>query len=156
MSSRTKPRGRHREETRLLDALFGTRTACRMRTLAVLAITVLFFGGCALFLVESQTVGRIGIAAGLGWALFWVGMRYLARTGGGLHETTRRWRWLLVGLSAVLVGAGWLVFLTAWEELGLLLVLLGAAPLLILTAGVRQEPLLSPMDGPPFGDTGPT
>jgi hypothetical protein len=56
----------------------------------------------------------------------------------------------------LLIGAGSVVFLTAWEELGLLLVLLGAVLLLMLVAGVRQKPLLSPMDGPTFGDTGST
>lgn len=156
MSSRKKARSRQREQRPLLDELFGSRAAGRLRKLAVLLIAALLLGGCALFLFESQTFGRIAIAAGLGWALFWMGGRYLARTGGDLSQATLRWRWPLVGSAVVLIGAGWVVFLTAWEEVGLLLVLLGAVPLLILTAGVRHEPLLSPMDGPPFGDTGPT
>ena len=46
--------------------------------------------------------------------------------------------------------------LKQWEELGLLLVLLGAVPLLLMTATARNEVPLSPMDGPPFGETGPT
>lgn len=127
-----------------------------MRVLALLAIAALFFGGSALFLLESQTFGRIAIALGLGWALFWVGLRHLARTGDNVFDSAQRRRLPLVASAALLVGAGWVVFLTAWEELGLLLVLFGAFPLLILVAGVRHRPMLSPMDGPPFGDTGPT
>jgi hypothetical protein len=53
----------------------------------------------------------------------------------------------------LLVGAGWVVFFTVWEELGLLLVVLGAGSLVVLLVGVRHEPMLSPMDGPPFGET---
>ena len=127
-----------------------------MRTLAVLSIALVLLGGCALFLFESQTFGGIAIAIGVGWGLFWMSVRYLARTGSDLFQAARRWRWPLVGSAALLIGAGWVVFLTSWEELGLLLVLLGAVPLLILVASTRREPLLSPMDGPPFGDTGPT
>ena len=53
----------------------------------------------------------------------------------------------------LLVGAVWVVFFTVWEELGLLLVVLGAGSLVVLLVGVRHEPMLSPMDGPPFGET---
>jgi hypothetical protein len=127
-----------------------------MRNLAVLSIALLLLGGCALFLFESQTFGRIAIAMGLGWGLFWTAVRHLARSDSDLFQAARRRRWPLLGCAVLLTGAGWIVFLTAWEELGLLLVLLGAVPLLILAATARREPLLSPMDGPPFGDTGPT
>ena len=85
-----------------------------------------------------------------------MGVRYLARTGSDPLQAAGRWRWPLVVSAVLLAGAGWVVFLTWWEELGLLLVLLGAVPLLVLVAGARHEPLLSPMDGPTFGDTGPT
>ena len=108
-----------------------------------------------MFKTKSFAAGASALAIGLGWGLFWMGMRYLASTGSDLFQADHRPRWPLVA-SGVLIGAGWLVFLTAWEELGLLLVLLGAVPLLLLGASTRREPLLSPMDGPPFGDTGPT
>jgi hypothetical protein len=156
MSSRRKRRRQQHEHGPLLDELFGGRAARRMRTLAVLSIVLLLLGGCALFLFESQTFGRIAIAIGLGWGLFWTGVRYAARTGSDLFQAALRWSWPLVSSAVLVIGAGWVVFLTAWEELGLLLVLLGAVPLLILIAGARREPRLSPMDGPPFGDTGPT
>jgi hypothetical protein len=156
MSSRKKRRRQQHEYGPLLDELFGGRAARRMRTLAVLSIVLLLLGGWALFLFESQTFGRIAIALGIGWGLFWMGVRHVARPGSDLFQTALRGRWPLVSSAVLLIGAGWVVFLTAWEELGLLLVLLGAVPLLILIAGARREPLLSPMDGPPFGDTGPT
>ena len=156
MSSRKKRRRKQHQHGPLLDEFFGARAARRLRRLAVLSIALLLFGGCALFLFESQTFGRSAIAIGVGWGLFWLAVRHLARTGSDLFQAARRWRWPLAGGAVLLIGAGWVVFLTAWEELGLLLVLLGAVPLLILVASVRQEPLLSPMDGPPFGDTGPT
>jgi hypothetical protein len=156
MSSRKEPRRHRPEQRRLLDELFGSRAASRMRALAVLLIALLFFGGCALFVFESQTFGRLAIAAGVGWGLFWGGVRYLARGGGDVFQATLRWRWALVSSAVLLIAAGWVVFLTAWEELGLLFVLLGAVPLLMLIAAARHEPLLSPMDGPPFGDAGPT
>ena len=155
MSSRKKIRPKLREQTRLLDDLFGTRSATHMRVASALLIAVLFFGGCALFLYESQTVGRVGIAVGTAWAFFWLLARRLRKHGDDPFEALRRSRRYLIGAGVVGVAAGWAVFFTVWEELGLLLVVLGAIPLLIVTVGVRQrEELLSPMDGPPFGDTG--
>ena len=156
MPSRKKPRRRPREQRRLLDELFGDRAAKRMRRLAVLSIAFLLLGGAALFLFESQTIGRMAIALGLGWGLFWLGVRHAARTGGDPFQAAHRRRRALLGAAVLVVVAGWVVYFTAWEELGLLLVLLGAVPLLVLTATARQEVLLSPMDGPPFGETGPT
>src|SRR4051794_14802543 len=126
MSSRKKRRGRRREQRRLLDDFFGGRAARRMRRLAVLSIAFLLLGGCALFLFESQTIGRIAIACGLGWGLFWMGVRHAARTGSALFRAARRWRGPLLSSALLLIAAGWVVFFTAWEELGLLLVLLGA------------------------------
>jgi hypothetical protein len=157
LSSRKKIRPRHREEAPLLDDLFGRRAALRLRVASALVIGVLFFGGCALFLFESQTFGRVGIALGTGWALFWLLVRRRRKHGANPFEALRHQRRSLIGLGVLVVAAGWAVFFTVWENLGLLLVVLGAIPLLIVTLGVRQrEQLLSPMDGPPFGDTGPT
>lgn len=129
------------------------RTARRARLLSAVSIAVLILGGCALFLFESQTFGRIALALGVGWGLMWLGLRHIVSTGGDFFEEIHRRRWPLIGVGALLVGAGWVVFLTLWEELGLLLVVLGAGPLFLLLAGVRREPMLSPMDGPPFGET---
>jgi hypothetical protein len=155
LSSRKKIRRKRPLEQPLLDELFGARAARRVRLLATAAIAFLVFGGCALFLFESQTIGRILLVLGLAWALFRVALRHLARDGDVFGAVHRR-RWLFVSASAVLVGAGWIVFFAAWEELGLLLVLFGSLPLLALIATVRRVPLLSPMDGPPFGETGET
>jgi hypothetical protein len=83
----------------------------------------------------------------------WMALRHMVRTGGDFLEDVRRRRGMLIGVAALLVGAGWLVFFSVWEELGLLLVVLGAGPLFLLLGGVRREPMLSPMDGPPFGET---
>jgi hypothetical protein len=88
--------------------------------------------------------------------VFWAGVRYLAQTGETLEGAIKRRRGVLIVTGLLMVGAGWLVFFTLWEELGLLLVVLGALPLLLVTIGVKSDPLASPMDGPPFGDTGPT
>jgi hypothetical protein len=156
LTSRKKIRRRPREERPLLDELLGARAAARTRTVAVLIPCLLFFGGCALFLFESQTFGRIALALGLGGGLFWAAIRYLARSGDDPLQAVARRRWPLIVVSAMLVLAGWAIFLAVWEELGLLLVVLGAVPLILLIAGVKHRPLLSPTDGPPYGDTGPT
>jgi hypothetical protein len=95
----------------------------------------------------------VALATGVGWGLIWLAVRHVARTGGDFFEALHSRRWPLIGIAAVLVPAGWVVFFAVWEELGLLLVLLGALPLVILLTGTRQEPMLSPMDGPPFGET---
>jgi len=129
------------------------RTARRARLLSGGSIAVLILGGCALFLFESQTFGRIALALGAGWGFMWMVLRHVVSTGGDVFAAVRRWRWRLIGVGALLVGAGWVVFFTVWEELGLLLVVLGAGPLFLLLLGVRREPMLSPMDGPPFGET---
>jgi hypothetical protein len=91
----------------------------------------------------------------LAWALLWFGLRYAARKGD-VFEAIHRRRRSLVCVSAGLIGAGWVVFFAVWEELGLLLVVLGAMPLVIVIGNVRRAPLLSPIDGPPYGETGPT
>jgi hypothetical protein len=125
------------------------------RVAAAFAISILIVGGCALFLFESQTFGRIALVLGVGWALMWLMLRHLARHRDPL-EALQRHRLLLIGVSAVLAAAGWAAFFLLWEELGLLLVLFGALALSPLIAGVRRRPQLSPLDGPPFGETGPS
>lgn len=129
------------------------RAARRARRVSAISIAVLVLGGCALFLFESQTFGRLALAIGVGWGLMWIALRHLTRTGGDLLEDLRRRRWTLIGIATALVAAGWVVFFAVWEELGLLLVVLGALPLLMVLGTVRREPMLSPMDGPPFGET---
>jgi hypothetical protein len=101
-----------------LDALFGRTRARRIRVGSAGLIALLLLGGCALFLFESQTFGRVALVLGLAWALFWIGLRYIARTGEAPGAAIKRRRGVLVG--------------------------------------VQSQPLASPMDGPPFGDTGPT
>jgi hypothetical protein len=137
----------------LLDELLGARAARRLRIGSALAIAVLVTGGCAVFLFESQTLGRIAIAIAGMWGTCWILARYLAAGGrdpvGDLHRRGR----LLVGVGAALVVSGWVAFFAVWEELGLLLVVLGALPLLLRLVGVQREPLWSPLDGPPFGET---
>jgi hypothetical protein len=105
-----------------------------LRAGAAVLIAVLVLGGCALFLFESQTFGGIALVLGV----FWAGVRYLAQTGETLEGAIKRRR-------GVLIVTGLLI-----------LVVLGALPLLLVTIGVKSDPLASPMDGPPFGDTGPT
>jgi hypothetical protein len=139
-----------------LDALLGRTSARRIRFGSAALIAVLLLGGCALFLFESQTFGRIALVLGLAWALFWIGLKYLARTGESPEAAVERRRGLLFVAGLVMVGAGWVVFFTLWEELGLLLVVLGAVPWLLIVVWVEDRPMSSPMDGPPFGDTGPT
>ena len=156
MSSRKKIRRRAVQRYPLFDDLFGRRAAVRLRGVAGVVLGVLLVGGCGLFLWESQTFGRIAIALGLGGTALWIGLRYLVGHAGDPLQAIQRWRWPLVGLAALLVAAGWVLFFAVWEELGLLIALFGAVPLLLLTAGVRSRPLSSPMDGPPYGDTGPT
>ena len=127
-----------------------------MRFGSVALIVLLVAGGCTLFLFESQTFGLVALALGLGWAFFWEGLRYLAKTGEALDDAIHRTRGALIATGLLTAGAGWVVFFTLWEELGLLLVVLGALPLLLVITGVKSDPLTAPLDGPPFGDTGPT
>jgi ABC-type Na+ efflux pump permease subunit len=140
----------------ILDDLLGERAALRLRVGSAVLIAALVLGGCTLFLFESQTLGRIALILGVAWAAFWIGLKYLARTGEEPQAAIKRRRGVLIVSGLVIVGAGWLAFFTLWEELGLLLVVFGAIPLLLVTIGVKRDPLASPMDGPPFGDTGPT
>ena len=126
-----------------------------MRLGSLALIAVLLLGGAALFLLEGQTVGRLVLAFGLFWGIFWLALRHLGRTGELPDATIRRRRTSLLASGLLMVAAGWVAFFALWEELGLLLVVLGAVPLLLIVAYVRQEPLASPMDGPPFGETGP-
>lgn len=155
MSRRKKPRKRGNDGP-ILDALLGSKVARRIRVGSVVLIALLVLGGCALFLFESQTFGRLALGLGVGWGFLWLGLRYLARTGEEPEAAIRRRRGALVVIGLLLAGTGWVVFFTLWEELGLLLVVLGAIPWLLVTMWVKRDPLVSPMDGPPFGDTGPT
>ena len=154
--SRRRKVGKRRHDGPLLDELLGRRAAHRARVGSAVLISLLVFGGAALFLFESQTFGGAALAAGLGWAWFWLGVRHLARTGEEPEAAIRRRRGALFVIGLFLAGAGWIVFFTLWEELGLLLVVLGAVPWLLITVWVKQDPLASPLDGPPFGETGPT
>ena len=140
----------------MLDDLLGRQVALRIRVGSAVLSAALVLGGCTLFLFESQTVGRVALVLGLAWALFWIGLKYLARTGEAPEAAIKRRRRVLIVAGLLMVGAGWLVFFTLWAELGLLLVVLGAIPWLLTLIGVESRPLASPMDGPPFGDTGPT
>ena len=88
-----------------------------------------------------------------GWGSIWILVRYLSAGGADLLESLRRKSRLFVGVGAALVVAGWVAYFAVWEELGLLLVVLGAMPFTLPLLGVRREPLLSPLDGPPFGET---
>ena len=155
MSRRKNPR-KPRDEGPLLNALLGRAVARRMRFGSVVLIVVLVAGGCALFLFESQTLGLVALVLGIGWALFWAGLKYLAKTGEALDDAIKRTRGALIATGLLTVATGWLAFFTLWEELGLLLVVLGALPLLLVITGVKSDPLASPLDGPPFGETGPT
>jgi uncharacterized membrane-anchored protein len=134
----------------------GRRVARRLRITLFVLVVVLLVGGAGLFLFESQTFGRIALTLGLGGAVLWIGVRYIYRHNDDPLEAIQRWRWPLVALAALMVAAGWVLFFAVWEELGLLIVLFGALPLLLLTAGVSYRPLTSPIDEPPYGDTGPS
>ena len=127
MSSRKKRRKRSRDEELLLEGLFGEGAARYLRLGSALAITVLFVGGCVLFVEKSQTFGSIGIVTGAAWLCLWITSRWSAK-GRDPFEVLRTWRPALIGVGGLVVVAGWVVFFAAWEELGLLLVTLGALP----------------------------
>jgi hypothetical protein len=156
VSRRNRRTRKRRHDGPFLDALLGSKVARRIRVGSAVLIALLVLGGCALFLFESQTFGRLALGLGVGWGVLWWGLRYLARTGDEPEAAIRRRRGALFVIGLLVAGAGWVVFFTLWEELGLLLVVLGSIPWLLLTMWVKRGPLASPMDGPPFGDTGPT
>ena len=126
----------------------------RRWTAALAVLGLLFVGGSALFLFESQTIGRACIGISVAGAFGWVALTHLFRSGEDPFAHVRRLRRPLIGGGVALIVAGWVVFFAVWDQLGLLLVVIGAAPLLVVLAGVKRDPLLSPLDGPPFGDTG--
>jgi hypothetical protein len=131
--------------------MLGPRWTRRIgRTMIALAV-VPFVLGVAVFLTESQTIGRILMGIGAFCGLVFVVFR---RGPDAVLAGLRARRWVLVALGSATALAGWVVYFALSETIGLLLVVLAALPLVLTLFDVRREPLASPLDGPPFGETG--
>jgi hypothetical protein len=131
--------------------LIGERWARRIgRTVIALTVVPLALG-IAVFLLESQTVGQFLIAVGAGFGVL---LLVLRRDPEAFLAGLRARRRVLIATGAATAVAGWVAFF-AWSEIvGLLLVVLAAIPLTLTLLDVKQDPLASPLDGPPFGETG--
>lgn len=157
MSARKKIRPKQ-EELPLLDDLFGERAARRLRVGSVLAILLLFAGGCTLYVLVSQTFGTLLLLPAAFWATCWILFR-AADEDGDIDAPVRARRIPVLTAGVLLFVLGWIAFFTLDQDLGLLLVLLGSLPVLIVAVvgGVTTDPVAAasdaPLSGPPYGET---
>ena len=94
VSSRKKRRGREAEDRTLPEELFGLAWARLLRVGVPVFSLVLLVGGCFVFVVWSQVMGQLLLAAGLGLGLMW----FVLRRGdpkGALAALRRRRRPLI-------------------------------------------------------------
>jgi hypothetical protein len=113
---------------------------------------VVFAAGCAVFVLESQTLGGFLLAGGL--ALSVSGLMG-DDSGDEIEAWAARHRRSLLVLGAVLVAAGWAVFMLVHQDAGLLLVVLAGLVLGAVLVSVQHDQRGGPTDGPWYGDTTP-
>jgi hypothetical protein len=134
-----------------IRGMFGERRSTRVGRAVIALSATSFLAGVAVFVGLSQTIGQLLIASGAGLGLLFLLFR---RNPEAVLAGIQRRRNVLVAAGGTVVVAGWVAYFAISEIVGLLLVVLGSLPLIVLLLRVKQDPLASPLDGPPFGETG--
>lgn len=113
---------------------------------------LLFAGGCAVFVLLSQTIGGFLLMAGLALAIA-VGFADDGDVLDRLEAWARTRRLRLYLASGLLIVVGWALFLLVHQDTGLLLISLGGIVLMALIVTVQHDIAGGGTDGPYYGDT---
>lgn len=135
--------------------LFGKRGALVLKVGAYALVLGSLAGGALVFVLWSQTVGRLVLAPGLAIVLVWL----VAKTVGfedGFEARLRSARRGILAMGFLLTAAGWATYFLVHQDLGLLIVILAAAVVTLTLIGTQSDPMTTaagPTDGPWYGDT---